>query len=315
VTSSSMSREAESAWPPLPYDDWKDTLHTLHMCMQVVGKVKLALAPFLNEWWQVAFHLTARGMTTGLVPYGEGAFEVVFDFVDHNLFVVTDDGRIKTLSLLPRTVAAFYADFMAVLSALGIDVTIDPVPTEVADPIPFDRNTAYSAYDPDPVNRWWRIQVQTAKVLQRFRSPFIGKSSPINFFWGSFDLSETRFSGRPAPIPDGPRFYQLSEDQENFAIGFWPGNPNMAGTTLGEPAFYAYIYPDPAGFKEASVQPGTAHYDSRLGEFILLYRDACRADAPDEAILQFFRSTYEAAATLAGWDRQALERDPASSLR
>jgi hypothetical protein len=300
----------DAAWPPLPYEDWKDTLDTLHMWMQVVGKVKLELTPFLNEWWQVAFHLTARGMTTGLVPYRDRAFTVDFDFIDHHLRVLTDDGRTKQLSLLPRTVADFYREFMAMLAALDIEVAINPVPTEVPDPIPCDVNRVHSSYDPDPVRRWWRIQVQTAKVLQRYRSPFVGKSSPINFFWGSFDLTTTRFSGRPAPVPQGPRFFQLAEDQENFACGFWPGNPNMAGLTPGEPAFYAYIYPEPVGFPEASVRPAAASYDSRLGEFILPYQEIRLAASPETTLLEFFQSTYEAAADLARWDRTALERTP-----
>lgn len=300
-----------AAWPPLLYEDWKDTLDTLHMWMQVVGKVKLALVPFVNEWWQVALHPTARGMTTGLIPYGDGAFEITFDFIDHNLFILCDDGRRKALPLMPRTVADFYLDFMAALSALGIEVTINTMPTEVPNPIACDVNRVHSSYDPDAVNRWWRIQVQTTKVLQRYRSAFVGKSSPINFFWGSFDLSQTRFSGRQAPMPEGPRFYQLAEDQENIACGFWPGNPNMAGLTPGQAAFYAYCYPEPAGFKEATVRPDSARYDGRLGEFILPYEDVRRSNTPAELVLQFFESVYEAAANLAGWDREALERTPA----
>ena len=203
------------------------------MWMQIVGKVKLELAPFLNEWWQVAFHLTARGITTGVIPYQERVFEVNFDFVDHNLVILTDTGQMKSMSLVPRTVADFYAEFMTALAALGIRVTINTMPTEIANPIRCDVNRTNSAYDPDPVQRWWRIQLQTAGVMDRFRSSFVGKSSPINFFWGSFDLSATRFSGRPAPLPKGPRFYQLSENQENFACGFWPGNANMARTDAG----------------------------------------------------------------------------------
>jgi Family of unknown function (DUF5996) len=296
-------------WPALPYAEWKETCATLHMWTQIVGKVKLALAPFLNEWWQVAFHLTARGMTTGLIPYADRAFEVRFDFIDHNLFIATSDGAVKTLSLMPRTVADFYGDVMGMLRALGITVTINPVPCEVPNPIPCDVNDMHASYDPEYVARWWRIQLQTAKVLQVHRSSFVGKSSPIQFFWGSFDLSHTRFSGRPAPIPQGvPRFFQLAEDQENVACGFWPGNPNYAGVALGEPTFYAYIYPEPNGFKAASVRPAAAHYDPRLGEFILPYEDARRAAEPEQALLEFFQSTYAAAADLAGWDRAALER-------
>jgi hypothetical protein len=269
-------------WPPLPWDEWKDTCETLHMWTQIVGKVKLELAPFLNEWWNVTFYLTARGMTTGLIPYRDRAFQVDFDFIDHNLFIQTDNGVIKAMSLVPR---------------------------EVPNPISCDVNRVHSSYDPDPVNRWWRIQVQTTKVLQRFRSPFVGKSSPIHFFWDSFDLNHTRFSGRPAPPPEGmPRFFQIAEDQENVAFGFWPGNPNYAGVTLGEPAFYSYIYPAPEGYSEATVRPGAAYFDQTLGEFILRYEDLRRVDSPEEDLLAFFQSAYEVAADLAGWERGALEK-------
>jgi hypothetical protein len=274
------------------------------MWMQIVGKVKLELAPFLNEWWQVAFHLTSRGMTTGRIPFGQLTFEVNFDFIDHNLAIVADDGRVKTMALLPRTVADFYLDFMAALAALGIDVTINPMPTEVANPIACDLDRIHSAYEADPVHRWWRIQLQTARVLDVYRSSFVGKSSPINFFWGSFDLNHTRFSGRPAPKPAGPRFFQVAEDQENFACGFWPGNPSMGGVSPGGAAFYAYMYPEPAGLKSA------ARYDAQLGEFILLYDDMRAADSPEAVLLDFYQGTYAAAAELAGWDRQRLEAAP-----
>lgn len=304
-----METDRNRRWPPLPWEEWKDTCETLHMWTQIVGKVKLELAPFLNEWWEVAFPLTARGMTTGLIPYQDRAFQVDFDFVDHNLFIRTDDGVTKALSLIPRSVADFYDDFMATLRAIGIEVTINPLPSEVPNPIPCDVNRVHSSYDPDPVNRWWRIQVQIEKVLQRYRSTFVGKSSPIHFFWGSFDLSHTRFSGRPAPKAKGmPRFFQIAEDQENIASGFWPGNPNAAGMTLGEAAFYSYIYPAPEGYSEASVQPKAAHFDQTFGEFILRYEDLRRAEAPEEDLLAFFQSTYEAAANLAGWDRSTLEK-------
>jgi hypothetical protein len=298
----------DERWPALPYNEWKDTCDTLHMWMQVVGKVKLALTPFLNEWWNVPFYLTVRGMTTGVIPYRERALQIDFDFTEHNLSIDTDDGERKALALIPRTVADFYGDFMDTLRALGIEVTIDPVPTEVPNPIPCDINRVHSSYDPAYVHRWWRIQLETEKVLERYRSGFVGKSSPVHFFWGSFDLNETRFSGRPAPPPQGPRFFRLSEDQENVAVGFWPGNPNAAGLTFGEPAFYSYIYPAPAGYPDAQVRPDAAYYDTDLGEFILRYEDARRSPDPARAILDFFQSAYEVAADLAGWDRAALER-------
>jgi hypothetical protein len=296
-------------WPALPYAAWKETCTTLQLWTQIVGKVQLALTPFLNEWWNVALHLTARGMTTGLIPYEDRAFEVRFDFIDHNLCIEMDEGAIKALSLLPRSVAAFYGDIMAMLEALGITVDINPMPCEVPNPISCDVDGTHASYDAADVTRWWRIQLQIAKVLQVHRSSFAGKSSPIQFFWGSFDLNHTRFSGRPAPLPQGmPRFFQLAEDQENVACGFWPGNPNYGGLELGEPAFYAYIYPEPDGFKEAAVRPVAARYDTRLGEFILPYEEVRRAAEPERTLLEFFRSTYEAAADLAGWDRAALER-------
>lgn len=301
-------------WPSLPYDEWKDTLDTLHMWTQIVGKVKLELAPFLNEYWNVALHLTARGMTTGIIPYGDRAFEVRFDFVDHNLFIETSDGAIKALSLVPRSVADFYGDFMETLRALGISVSINTMPSEVPNPIPCDINQVYSSYQEEYVTRWWQIQLQTEKVLQVYRSSFVGKSSPIQFFWGSFDLSHTRFSGRPAPVMEGaPHFFQVAEDQENIASGFWPGNTNYGGHTLGEPAFYSYIYPAPGGYASASVQPALAYYDETLGEFILRYDDARRSSSPAETLLTFFQSTYEVGANLAGWDRARLEHAPPAS--
>jgi hypothetical protein len=307
------SRLADAeTWPPLPYEEWKDTLDTLHMWTQIVGKVKLELSPFLNEFWQVAFRLTARGMSTGLIPYREHAFEVEFDFVHHNLQILIDDDGAKTLPLMRQSVADFYREFMAALGALGIAVRINTLPVEVANPIACDTNHVQASYDPEPVTRWWRILVQTAKVLDQYRSSFVGKSSPINFFWGSFDLNETRFSGRPAPLPKGPRFYQLSEDQENVACGFFPGNPNMGGLTPGEPAFYSYVYPEPAGYRDFRPAPEAARYHAQLGEFLLPYAAVRASASPERMVLQFFQSTYEAAASLGGWDRQALERVPPS---
>ncbi len=299
------------AWPALPLEDWRETQETLHLWTQIVGKVKLALTPFLNAWWHVAFAVTPRGLTTGPIPAGDGAFAVDFDFVDHALFVRVSDGNSKVLALIPRSVADFYAEFLATLRALGIEVAINPLPVEVPNPILFDADTGHASYDPEPVQRWWRIVVQTEQVLQRYRSPFVGKSSPVHFFWGSFDLAATRFSGRPAVPPAGaPRFLQLAETQENFSCGFWPGNATMSGVVLGEPAFHAYAYPAPPGFEAAAVRPSAASYEPRLGEFLLRYDDVRRADSPEQAILDFFRSVYEAAATLGGWDRQALERTP-----
>ena len=297
--------------PALPLEEWRETQETLHLWTQVVGKVKLALTPFLNEWWNVAFAITPRGLTTGPIPAGDGVFAVDFDFVDHALFVRASEGRTRAIPLIPRTVADFYAEILATVRALGIAVAVNPLPVEIPNPISFDVDTCHDSYDPEPVGRWWRIVLQAEKVLQRFRSPFVGKSSPVHFFWGSFDLSTTRFSGRPVAPPAGaPYFLQLAETQENFACGFWPGNATMTGYELGEAAFYAYVYPAPPGFAGAAVRPNAARYDPDLGGFLLRYDDVRRAAVSDVAILDFFESTYRAAATLAGWDRQALERTP-----
>lgn len=250
-----------SDWPDLPLDEWRDTQETLHRWTQIVGKVKLELTSFLNEWWNVALSVTARGLTSGPIPYGNGAFEIAFDFIEHNLSIQTSDGRTRYLPLIPRSVADFYAEFFATLRALEIEVEINPIPVEIDDPISCELDRTRASYDAEMVNRWWRILVRTETVLQRYRSSFSGKSSPIMFFWGSFDLTTVRFSGRPASTPEGvPRFFQLAEDQENVSCGFWPGNPNYAGVMLGEPAFYAYIFPEPPGFAGAEVLPGAAAY-------------------------------------------------------
>jgi Family of unknown function (DUF5996) len=306
----------DQRWPALAYDEWRETCKTLQLWLQIVGKVKLELVPFLNEWWNVTLHLTVCGMSTGLIPYRDRAFAVDFDFLNHNLAIETSDGKADRLPLISRSVADFYTEFMASLRRLGIEVGINSLPVEIPEPIPYDEDRIHCSYDPVSVQRWWAIQLQTEKVLQRHRSSFVGKSSPIHFFWGSFDLNHTRFSGRAAPIlQEVPRFLQLAEDQENAACGLWPGNPNYSGLTLGQPAFYAYIHPEPEGFRAASVRPGAAYYDTRLGQFILRYQDLRRGHEPEEELLAFFQSTYEAGATLAGWDRDALERQSAEAER
>src|SRR5579884_3520326 len=266
-----MSQQEKAyLWPALPFDAWKDTFETLHMETQIVGKVALEQHPFLNQWWEVALAVTARGLETPLLPSPTGgAFQISFDFIDHNLAIVTSEGKKKALALMPRTVADFYHDFMAALAALG-------------------------------------IQVQVTKVFQQYRSHFRGKSSPINFFWGSFDLAETRFSGKPAAPPQGAnRVIRFSEDAEQIACGFWPGGP-----TLHAPAFYSYTYPEPQGFKNATLRPAQAHYDANLGEFILLYDDVRQAASPEQTLLEFFQSAYESGAKLAHWNMQELEQLP-----
>ncbi len=245
-------------WPPLPFDAWSDTCQTLQLWMQIAGKISLKLRPFLNEWWQIAFHFTPRGLTTGTIPLAGGVvFSIDFDFIDHTVNIVASDGRRASLPLAPRSVASFYREIRDALAGLGISVSINPQPCEIPGAIPCDADEIHASYDPATVRNWWQILLATEQVLQRFRSDFVGKSSPIHFFWGSFDLNHTRFNGKSAVPPKGaPRFLQLAEDQENFSCGFWPGNITMSGITLGEPAFYSYIYPEPPGFKEARRSPG-----------------------------------------------------------
>jgi len=302
-----VTTQSIETWPALPYEEWKDTLDTLHMWTQVVGKTKLELAPFLNEWWEVGFSVTARGLTSGTIPFGQQVFQVDFDFLDHRLDVLVSDGATRSLPLQPRSVADFYQAFMGALDELGIAVRINPVPVEVDAPIPFAEDTVHAAYDPESVNRWWRVLVQVARLLETYRTPFVGKSSPVLFWWGSFDLCETRFSGRPAPPREWPaRWMALAADQEAATCGFWPGN-----VKLHAPAFFAYTFPEPPGCREAVIQPDAASYHLDLSEFILPYEAVRTSPNPDQILLDFFQSTYTVGATLGGWDRTALERpDP-----
>jgi Family of unknown function (DUF5996) len=295
---------AGEIWPALPYEAWKDSLDTLHMWTQIVGKVKLELVPFLNEWWQVAFTVTARGLTTSTIPFGRRVFQVDFDFLDHRLDIHVGDGTSRSIPLLPRSVADFYQEFMAALDSLGLGVTITTNPVEVENTIPFDQDHVHASYDPAYITRWWGILLQVDRLLQRYRSPFVGKSSPVLFWWGSFDLSETRFSGRPAPKREWPaRWMALGADQEQASAGFWPGSGKLQA-----PAFFAYTYPEPPGCPEATIRPDAGFYHPDLSEFILPYDEVRLSPAPDQMILDFFQSTYEVGATLAGWDRATLER-------
>jgi hypothetical protein len=296
--------EVAEVWPALPYAQWKDTLDTFHMWTQIVGKVKLELVPFLNEWWEVGFTVTARGLTTSTIPLGHRVFQVDFDFIDHRLDIHVSDGSSRSIALLPRSVADFYQEFMGALHALGLDVTITTNPVEVENTIPFDQDQVHATYNPEYVTRWWRILLQVDRLLQAYRTPFMGKSSPILFWWGSFDLSETRFSGRPAPEREWPaRWMALGADQEQSSAGFWPGSG-----TVHEPAFFAYTYPEPPGCRDATIRPDVAFYHPDLSEFILPYDTVRMSPSPDQMILDFFQSTYEVGAALAGWDRAALER-------
>jgi hypothetical protein len=274
------------------------------MWTQIVGKVKLALVPFLNEWWQVAFTVTARGLTTSTIPFGRRVFQVNFDFIDHRLDIHVSDGNSRSILLLPRSVADFYQEFMGALRSLGLELTITTNPVEVENTIPFDQDHVHASYDPEYVTRCWRIMLQVDRLLQTYRTPFVGKSSPVLFWWGSFDLSETRFSGRPAPEREWPtRWMALGGDQEQASAGFWPGSGKVKA-----PAFFAYTFPEPLGCREATIQPDAAFYHPDASEFILPYDEVRTSPSPDQMILDFFQSAYEVGTTLAGWDRAALER-------
>src|SRR5579859_1854248 len=294
-------------WPALPYAEWQPSLATLHMWTQIVGKVKLELTPFLNEWWNITFAVTARGLTTSTIPFGQRMFQVDFDFIDHRLDVQVTDGSSRSMPLAAQSVADFYRGFMANLASLGIEVKINTHPVEVENGIRFEQDRVHASYDPRYVRRWWQILVGVTRVLGRYRSPFVGKSSPVQFWWGSFDISSTRFSGRPAPHRDWPaRWMALGAQQEQAAAGFWPGNDK-----LPEPAFVAYTYPEPPGCRTAAVEPSAAYFHPDLAEFILPYEKVRLAADPEQMILDFYRTTYDIGATLAGWDRAALERsDP-----
>jgi len=293
-------------WPALPLDSWRDTYATLHMWTQIVGKIRMRLTPLVNHWWNVPLYVTVRGLTTSCISYRDRSFELRFDFIHHQLVLETSDAIVKSLLLEHRTVADFYQQCFAMLQSAGIDVKIWPMPVEISDPIRFDEDRQHSSYDPESVDRFWRILLSIDAVLQRFRSQFVGKCSPVHFFWGSFDLAVTRFSGRKAPPREGAdAITREAYSHEVSSIGFWPG----AG--IGGPAFYSYMAPTPQGFRDAKVLPAAAHFDSALGEFIVMYDDIRAAASPSEALLAFCQSTYEAGAQAAKWDRDSLERsDP-----
>ena len=292
--------------PALPFDSWKDTLATLHMWTQVVGKLRLKLCPLVNHFWNVTFYLTARGMTTEAMPYESGTVEVRFDFIDHKLLIETDQGRTAEIALKPQSVAEFYTKFMAAIANLGVTTKIWTMPCEVPNPTPFEQDQAHASYDPEAVNKFWRITVWVDQVFQEFRAEFIGKVSPVHFFWGSFDLAVTRFSGRPAPErPGADPITREAYSHEVSSAGFWPGGGDIKG-----PAFYSYAAPEPPGFAEQKVRPQAAYYHPQLKEFLLMYDDVRAAASPKAALMEFLRSTYDAAANLGKWDRKALERSP-----
>jgi hypothetical protein len=291
-------------WPMLRLDSWKDTCATLHMWTQMVGKVRLRLTPLVNHWWNVPLYVTARGLTTSRIPYGERAFELYFDFIAHQLGLETSDGTVKTIPLAPRSVAEFYQEFMGMLRAAGIEVRIWRMPVEVPNPIAFDQDRVHASYDLASVEKFWRILLSVDAVFSQFRSGFIGKCSPVHFFWGSFDLAVTRFSGRRAPERSGAdAITREAYSHEVSSVGFWPGSGDIK-----DAAFYSYLAPQPQEFKAARVRPDAAYYDKQLGEFLLMYEDVRQAESPSATLLDFCQTTYEAGASLGNWDRRALEK-------
>jgi Family of unknown function (DUF5996) len=313
-----MSNSARSeAWPTLPLEAWRDTYATLHMWTQIVGKIRLAQSPWMNHSWHVTLYVTARGLTTSPIPYGDRTFQIDFDFVDHQLSVHSSDGLSGRVVLQPLSVATFYASLMAEIGKLDLHVDINRIPNEVLDPIPFDEDETHRAYDREYANRFWRILVQADRVFKDFRARFIGKCSPVHFFWNAPDLAVTRFSGRRAPkhpggIPNLPDWVtREAYSEEVSSCGFWPG-----GGPIPYAAFYSYAYPEPPGFAASTVQPGGAFYSSDLHEFILPYDIVRQSELPDETLLEFLQTTYAAAADLAKWDRSSLERgrDPKSAV-
>jgi hypothetical protein len=292
----------------LPYEAWQDTCATLHRWTQIVGKIRLAQTPWTNHSWHVTLYVTSRGLTTSPIPYGERAFQIDFDFIDHALSIQTSDGAVRRLPLEPQTVAEFHDQLLATLAEVGVRVRIHGRPNEVADPIPFREDREHAAYDADYAQRFWRVLLQVDRVLKQFRTRFLGKVSPVHFFWGSFDHAVTRFSGRRAPphpggIPNLPdAVTREAYSHEVSSAGFWPG-----GGAVDYPAFYSYAYPAPAGFAAAPVRPEAAFFHAQLGEFILPYDAVRNAATPDAVLLDFLQTTYEAAANGANWDRAALE--------
>ena len=298
----------QNGWPELPFHAWRDTHATLHMWLQIVGKTRLAQTPWINHSWHVTLYVTARGLSTLAIPHGGRAFHIEFDFLDHKLRIDTTEGRSRTVPLEPQPVALFYRQVMDALGELQVPVAIPRKPNEVADPIAFHLDETHRAYDAEYAQRFWRALVQAGRVLNKFRARFRGKSSPVHFFWGNTDLSVSRFSGRIAPLHPGgrsslpDRVLQEAYSHEVTEFGFWTG-----GADHPEPLFYAMAYPEPPGFAEARVSPAAAHYSQELKEFILPYDAVRRSGAPDETLLEFLQSTYEAVATRAQWDRKVLE--------
>ena len=300
--------DTAAAWPDIPYERWRPTGQSLHMWAQIVGKFRLARAPWINHSWQAAFYVCGRGLTTSLIPGAGASYEAVFDFVDHRLHIDSTDGRRESLALEPMSVARFHGRFLEALDRLGAPTKLHPAPNEVPDPVPFREQTAPGAYDPEAARDFWRALVAIDGVFKRFRTGFLGKVSPVHLFWGSFDLAVTRFSGRPAPLHPGgvpalpDPVTREAYSHEVSSAGFWPG-----GGGLDHPAFYSYAYPTPEGFGDAAVEPAAAVFNSDLGEFVLPYDAVRLADDPEAALMAFLTTTYEAAASLGRWDRATLD--------
>jgi len=303
-----MEHASSLVWPELPLVAWQDTRDTLHMWTQIVGKLRLELCAHFNHWWEVPLYVSAVGLTTSAIPYGDGIFDVEFDFVAHRLVLRKSDGQRREVLLGPKTVAQFYSEVMHALHSMGIDVHIWSTPAEVPDPIPFEKDTRHAAYDSEHAHRFWHILTNCDTIFKEFRSRFIGKVSPVHFFWGSFDLAVTRFSGRRAP--DRPGADVITRDaysHEVSSVGFWPGGGDIKGA-----AFYSYMAPTPENFANSQVRPKQATWSKEMGEFLLMYDNVRMLESPEEAILDFCESTYAAGADLAKWDRETLEVPPSS---
>ncbi|HEY3842133.1 MAG TPA: DUF5996 family protein [Acidimicrobiales bacterium] len=298
----------DNPWPELTISSWSDTRDTLHLWTQIVGKVRLALEPMRNHWWQVTLYVSARGLTTGLMPTEGRGLDLEFDFIDHLLRLRASDGQTASVALVPQTTAAFYAAVLAALDQLGVSVHLYPRPSEIAEAIPFDQDEIHRSYDAGAAHRFWLALVQADRVMQQFRGGFLGKASPVHFFWGGPDLAVTRFSGRRAPkhpggVPNCPDWVQEEAySHEVHSCGFWPGGE--------EGLFYAYAYPEPDGFADWPIAPEAAYYDKAMGEFILPYGAVRRANEPDQLLMSFFQGSYDAAADLGAWARAELEVRP-----
>jgi hypothetical protein len=301
-------------WPALPLEEWKGTCDTLHLWTQIVGKVRMELSPRANHWWHVPLYADVRGLSTSPIPLGPDWFDIRFDFLSHRLVLDTSSGESCSLALRPQSVAEFYRDFMDLLKGAGIQVEINPMPAEVRDPIPFDQDMVHASYDYEYVQRFWHTLLAIAGIFEEFRGRFVGKCSPVHFFWGSFDLAVTRFSGRRAPERQGADpITREAYSHEVSSAGWWPGGETLSGIEVSGAAFYSYMAPEPAGYAECAIRPAAAHYNRDLGEFLLRYDDLRAAPSPHIALLDFLQSTYQAGAELAHWDRAALEYPQASN--